>query len=296
MTKEEIAQLREHVSCSTVLLQAGFTKDLKESSKKAVKYRDQTRIIIVTHNDMGWFDPRSDKKGDVFSLLQEIYNLTFPQALEKAVSFAGSSISEPAFKKETSRQNKVPVLSIDERWRKRTVPHPQSDTWRYLTDIRHIPEFILNKVIEEGVIKEGPRGSIWAAHKTLTNEIVGWEERGAEWRGFANEGEKRHFRFGSIPFKRLCVTESAIDAMSLAAIERLLPETLYLSTGGGWSNLLSHDFVALMTVTKALVCAAFDADDQGDVFTERLFKMATEHHCCFMRLIPRTKDWNEDLV
>lgn len=48
-------------------------------------------------------------------------------------------------------------------------------------------------------------------------------------------------RQGAFPARRsqalcLCLTEEAIDAMSLAALEGLRPDTLYLSTGGGWSR------------------------------------------------------------
>lgn len=43
------------------------------------------------------------------------------------------------------------------------------------------------------------------------------------------------FRFGQVDALRLCVTETAIDAMSLGVLERIRPDTLYFSTGGGWS-------------------------------------------------------------
>ena len=46
---------------------------------------------------------------------------------------------------------------------------------------------------------------------------------------------QRAFPHGPARSEQICVTEAAIDAMSLAAIEGLRPDTLYVSTGGGWS-------------------------------------------------------------
>lgn len=69
--------------------------------------------------------------------------------------------------------------------------------------------------------------------------VTGWEERGPQWRGFATGGLKRLFQFGATNPRQLCVTDAAIDALSLAAIEAAqsvnFSKTLYVSTGGGWS-------------------------------------------------------------
>src|SRR5262249_1893328 len=64
--------------------------------------------------------------------------------------------------------------------------------------------------------------------------ISGWEMRGPYYKGFLSGGSKGLFTFaavGSDP-KRLVVCESAIDALSLAAIEKYDTATAYLSTGG----------------------------------------------------------------
>ncbi len=50
--------------------------------------------------------------------------------------------------------------------------------------------------------------------------------------GLFDRGTKVLFRLGRSVASRLCVTEAAIDAMSLAAFEGLRDGTLYLSTGG----------------------------------------------------------------
>lgn len=94
-------------------------------------------------------------------------------------------------------------------------------TWRYLRDGRCLPEAIIHDAIRHNVLREGPHGSMWAAHVDADGGVTGWEERGPDWRGFSTGGSKVLFRFGSLDAQRLCVTEAAIDAMSLSAFERV---------------------------------------------------------------------------
>src|SRR5258705_4937020 len=70
MDKREIEVLREQVGCAALLEQDGWTVDVKESTRRAIKYRCDNRIVIVIHDGRGWFDPLSTAKGDVFSLAE----------------------------------------------------------------------------------------------------------------------------------------------------------------------------------------------------------------------------------
>lgn len=50
----EIAALRARVDCRAVLEHAGWRIDLRESTRRAVKYRRGAgRIVIVTHDGQG---------------------------------------------------------------------------------------------------------------------------------------------------------------------------------------------------------------------------------------------------
>ena len=94
---------------------------------------------------------------------------------------------------------------------------------------------------------------------------------------------------------RLCVTEAAIDAMSLGALEGLRPDTLYLSTGGGWSPATTEMLFALATRPRAEIVAASDNNRQGDIFAARLKGLAVDAGAGFERPRPEREDWNEDL-
>jgi hypothetical protein len=233
MEKADIEELRGRVACAAVLESAGFAVDLKESTRRAVKYRRSDEIIIVIHDGKGWFDPRSDAKGDVYSLVRHLDGCDFVEAFVQVASLVGFEPNEPEWKRQSRAIESD--QSIPGRWEARRKPWRGSATWRYLRDERHIPEQVIRTAIAQNVLREGPYGSMWAAHTDTTGIVTGWEERGVQWRGFAAGGGKLLFRLGPKEAGRICITEAAIDALSLAAIENIRRDTLYVSTGGGWS-------------------------------------------------------------
>ncbi len=136
---------------------------------------------------------------------------------------------------------------------------------------------------------------MWAAHVQVDGSVVGWEERGPEWRGFSTGGSKILFRLGPTHANRLCVTEAAIDAMSLAALEGSREGTLYVSTGGGWSPATDAALCELTMRPGVTLVAATDGNSQGDIYAERLRVIAGASGCDWQRLRPSADDWNEVL-
>tara|TARA_R110002020_G_scaffold406375_1_gene616330 strand:- start:26 stop:919 length:894 start_codon:yes stop_codon:yes gene_type:complete len=293
MKKAELEELRKKVACGAVLESSGFAIDLKESTRKAVKYRRGGDIVIVIHEGKGWFDPLSDAKGDVFRLVEHLDGLPFAAALYVVADLIGFTPSEPAWTRQA--REKVPDQTVAQRWQSRRKPWRGSATWLYLSEMRGIPDAVLRQAIDADTLREGPHGSMWAGHVDEAGHVTGWEERGPEWRGFATGGAKVLFRLGPADAMRLCVTEAAIDAMSLAAIERLSPGTLYLSTGGGWSPSTETALRGLAARPDALLVAATDANSQGETFAERLRILAEEEGCNWQRLRPPSDDWNASL-
>ncbi|WP_454858199.1 DUF3991 domain-containing protein [Rhizobium binxianense] len=261
MEKNEIEELRGRVLCSAVLEKAGFAIDLKESTRRAVKYRRDGEIIIMIHDGHGWFDPLSEAKGDVFSLVGHLDGVGFPRARDRVAELVGFVPSEPAWKKPAREDG--PMLGIAERWQARRKPWPGSRTWCYLAQERLLPASVLRLGVRHHLLREGPYGSMWAAHSDDAGAIVGWEERGPMWRGFTAGGFKVLFRFGPRDAPRICVTEAAIDAMSLAVLEDVRRDSLYLSTGGGWSPSTEAAVRLLAVRPGTLLVAATDNNDQG---------------------------------
>lgn len=293
MEKNEIQDLRAKVRCAAVLENAGFAIDLKESTRRAVKYRRDSEIIIVIHDGHGWFDPLSEAKGDVFSLISHMDGVGFSTARDHIADLIGYVPRAPEWR--TPDRARRPEIKIAERWARQRRPWPGSQTWYYLSWVRSLPGQTIRTAISQNLLREGPYGSMWAAHTDDRGIVTGWEERGPEWRGFATGGTKLLFRLGWAAAHRLCVTEAAIDAMSLAAFEGLREGTLYLSTGGGWAPSTSAALGVLAATPDVLLVAATDNNAQGETFADRLRTLAEAAGCGWQRLRPPADDWNEAL-
>ncbi len=293
MEKQKLEDLRDRVSCAALLEQAGFAIDVKESTRKALKYRRGAEIVIVIHGGRGWFDPLSDAKGDVFGLAEHLDGVPFVEALDRVANLVGVVAADAVWCRPGGRL--AQSTSIPERWAKRQSPWQGSMTWRYLRTERCLPATIIREAVRSDVLREGPYGSMWAAHVNDDGAVSGWEERGPDWRGFSAGGSKILFRLGSSDATRLCVTEAAIDAMSLAAFEGLRDSSLYLSTGGGWAPATEAAVRKLAARPGVALVAATDANSQGETFAGRLRDIANEVGCDWLRLTPPAEDWNDAL-
>lgn len=298
MERQELENLRDRVPCAAVLEQAGFAIDLRESTRRAIKYRRGSEILIVIHEGRGWFDPLSDAKGDVFGLVQHLDSLTFRHAVERVAGLIGFHIAGSTWARLSSvraANNNSPDASVQTRWAERRGLWQGSAVWQYLHSERCLPGVIIRAAVRADLLREGPYGSMWAAHLDDDGAVCGWEERGPVWRGFATGGSKVLFRFGAEDALRLCVTEAAIDAMSLAACEGVREGSLYLSTGGGWSPTTDTALRRLAARPGARLIAATDANAQGETFASRLRDIADAAGCDWLRLKPPEEDWNDAL-
>ncbi|MFW8642016.1 DUF3991 and toprim domain-containing protein [Rhizobium beringeri] len=213
-----------------------------------------------------------------------------PLAVDRVGDLIGFTAAPVIWKKPPSKVEPADILT---RWQGRGLPATGAGVWRYLCWSRAIPISILRSAINQGIVREGPFGSMWAAHSDGAGLVVGWEERGPDWRGFSTGGSKVLFRLGAPDALRLCVTEAAIDAMSLATIEDLQDGSLYLSTGGGWSPRTEAALVDLLACPGTHLVCATDANSQGDAFARRLQALAAQVDRPSVRLRPPAEDWNE---
>ena len=106
--------------------------------------------------------------------------------------------------------------------------------------------------------------------------------RGPAYKGSLTGGIKSLFRLppNESPRPRLVLAEAAIDALSLAAIEGLRPDTLYAATGGGMGPDTIAALEALLASVAmlhgALLVSATDANGPGDRFAERHRSLAEQ--------------------
>jgi hypothetical protein len=301
----EIEWLKAEVSCAVLLerLPPVWQLDRAESTRRSLKYRrGEGEIVIVNHHGRGWWDPLSDRKGDIFTLVQHLDpGLNFGEARRMLRGFAGIA---PAYPEALSaRRTRASPLPVSARWERRPPLSCGSPAWRYLTEQRRLPETILLSARAADAVREGPRGSAWFAHRDAAGLLTGIEMRGSDYRNFSAGGDKTLFRLPGSPgpLTRVAVCEAAIDTLSLAAIERSRGDTLYAATAGGMGPQTVVALDQLLKVLSAcpggLLIAATDADTAGRRYAARLAALATEAAVRFAAILPPEglNDWNDAL-
>jgi hypothetical protein len=305
----ELEQMRAGVSCAVVLerLPPPWQLDKRESTRNCLKYRrGKGEVLLVTHEGRGWWDPGSTAKGDIFGLVQYLSpGLNFGEVRKVLRPFIGLSPSFPVHKRHSGKE--APKIPFSVRWERRRVPTRGSPTWRYLTVKRRLPPPVVSAAISAGMLREGPYASAWFAHRDHGGNLTGFEMRGPDYRGFSPGGDKTLFRLpgrlptSSVALSRLVVAEAPIDAMSVAAIEHLRADTLYVATAGGMGpgtiTALERQMWVLAMEEHGEVVVATDADSAGNAYADRLTDMAQTFDLRSSRLLPTggANDWNDVL-
>ena len=298
----ELDQFRQGVSCAVLLERATppWQLDHKGSTRRALKYRrHEGEVVIVNHDGRGWWDPQGSAKGDVFDLVQFLDpSLNFGQVRKVLRPFVGISPTYPEVlpKHETSQGERP----LPERWASRPRLRPGSRAWDYLTGVRALPRAVLLAASEADAVRDGAYGSAWFAHRDSAGQVCHIEVRGPDFKGSIRGGKKTLFRLsgGSSP-TRLAVLEAPIDALSLAAIENIRRDTLYVATGGGMGPGTLDALRAVLAglpVAASVLASAADANAAGDRFASQHQAIAREAGIPFERLRPTCgTDWNDVL-
>ena len=174
--------------------------------------------------------------------------------------------------------------------------------WRYLAKARRLPPGVLEAADGADILREGPYGSAWFAHRDDGGVVSHIEIRGPDFKGSVSGGNKTLFLLpGACPqSRRLAVTEAPIDALSLAALEGIRADTVYAATGGGMGpgtdRAIERMLVVRASAPDALLVSATDADAAGDRFADRHAELAAAVRVAFARLRPTIGiDWNDVL-
>ncbi len=297
----ELELFRRGVSCAALLerLPPPWRLDGKESTRRALKYRrGQGEVVIVNHDGRGWWDPLSSAKGDIFDLVQFLDPaMNFGQVRQVLRPFVGIAPNFPEALRE--RNQAAPDRPLSERWKARPRLRCGSPAWRYLAETRYLPDRVLAAAAEQDIVREGHYGSAWFAHRD-GGTVSHIEVRGPDYKGSLTGGHKTLFRFGRAGegCRRLAVAEAPIDALSLATIEGIRSDTLYVATGGGMGPGTLNAIAALLTGLAsnpvALLASAADANTAGDRYAARHAEIAAAAGVTCERLRPTAgTDWND---
>ena len=298
----ELDLFRNDVSCAALLerLPPPWRLDKQGSTRRALKYRrGDGEILIVNHDGRGWWDPQSSAKGDVFGLVQHLDPaLNFGQVRQVLRRFVGIAPTFPEMMRERRGQNDRPIA---ERWRVRPRLRRGSGAWTYLAGTRCLPPSVLDLAAGIDAVREGFHGSAWFAHRR-DGVVSHVEVRGPSFKGSLRGGAKTLFRFGRAGegTTRLAIAEAPIDALSLAAIEGVRADTLYLATGGGMGPgtvaAIEAELHSVAATPQALLAGATDVDKAGERYAAQHAGLAATAGVRFERLAPTVgADWNDAL-
>ncbi|VFU16576.1 DUF3991 domain-containing protein [Methylocella tundrae] len=172
--------------------------DRQESTKTCLKYRrGKGEILIVSHGGRGWWDPTSDARGDVFDLVQRFDpSLNFGHVREILRAFAGLSPSFPLA--ERRREKSATSVTVAERYARRPRLRRRSAVWRYLAIERRLLQAVLDAAARADVLREGPHGSAWFAHRGGDSVVTHVDVRGPTYGSGANFRNQRNELMGSL--------------------------------------------------------------------------------------------------
>lgn len=180
------------------------------------------------------------------------------------------------------------VPPADTRRGKSFVPFPVKENWifvrNYLTRVR---------MISESLIEELHQGRTLYADKFKNAVFLSETGKGGELRGtgpvsfHGYRGEKAPFRLYGVGME-IAFVESAIDAMSL----RGLGFTGDILSFGGCAKGLIQSYGQEAREKGLKIWGAFDNDRAGESFFEALKKAVPQAG----RILPKGKDWNEELL
>src|SRR6516162_1801473 len=170
----ELEQFRRGVNCAALLegWSPSWRLDRRESTRRALKYRrEEGEVLIVNHDGRGWWDPQSTAKGDIFDLVQYLDpNLNFGQVRRELRRFVGVA---PTFPQAVStREKNSPEVPIAARWAERRRLQRGSAVWAYLAGLRRLPVRVLEAADRADILREGPYGSGWFAHRDEANIVT----------------------------------------------------------------------------------------------------------------------------
>ncbi len=239
--------LKAAVLCPNVLEKAGWQTD-DNPGGEALVWRERNAppsapSIVTTHNGQGFFVPGTATKGDVFDLVgyldpalasfparrASVAGMAAPADLERARAAMPPNITITPGAPDAAKRSSYTRLWV--------THHPLkegSPAYTWLTEQRGIHPIVVQAAIAQEELREGPKATVWAAHRNPTGELTGWDTEGPGFRNFASNATKSLFTLDAANGNatRIVVADTPIEAMSLATIERMRNDTIYAAVSG----------------------------------------------------------------
>ena len=261
----ELEAFKRDIDVRQFAASLGYEMDKRESWCGSTVLRRGADKIVVKRNRNGhyvFFSVRDDRDhGTIIDFLQRRQNLSLGavrKSLRPWIGKPGAAL--PRFPKlEPTSPDRMRVESEYRR---------MADAFRhsYLESARCLPAAVLSSWRFAGRVRTDARGNAVFPHFDREG-LCGYEIKNQGFTGFASGGEKGlWFSHTGPDDRRLVLTESAIDALSYAALFSDAEDRTRYASLGGKPNPQQPSLIQATTARLAEgseIVAAFDADEAG---------------------------------
>jgi Toprim-like/Protein of unknown function (DUF3991) len=301
----ELDFFKREIDLRQFAVSLGYKMDRRESWRGSTVLRRGSDKIVVKRRGNGhyvYFSVRDEgDNGTLIDFVQRRQSLSLGAVRQILRPWIGRPATQPQFPVlEPSSPDRTRVECA---YRRMT----QASRYPYLEHERCLPAGVLSSPRFVGRIQIDSRGNTVFPHFDAAG-LCGYEIKNRGFTGFAAGGEKGLWLSHTRPDdRRLILAESAIDALSYAA---LWPDaddhTRYASLGGkpSWRQVKLIQATAARLPPGAAVVAAFDADPAGrqlvEVIDDAIAKVANtrgRRDLIFKVHLPAQEgeDWNHVL-
>ena len=267
----ELEAFKRRIDLRQFAASLGYEMDRRESWRGSTVLRRGADKIVVKRNGNGhyvFFSVRDDEDhGTLIDFLQRRQNLSLGAVRQILRPWIGRPAASPQFPGlESTSPNRMHVECAYRRM-------ANAQRFPYLEHERGVPADVLLAPRFAGRMRIDSRGNTVFPHFDAAG-LCGYEIKNCGYSGFAAGGQKGlWFSHAQPDDRRLVLTESAIDALSYAALfADAEDQTRYASLGGKPSSRQAA--LVQATVAKlpagAEIVAAFDADDAGRKLAEMI--------------------------
>jgi hypothetical protein len=286
----ELTQQLRNFPLNEVAIRLGLTQDKYDKHK----WRCEGQTISI--NDQKFYDHANLTGGyGAIDLVMHVQARDFKEALQW---LADSSLELPP----PVPHQSSPHPKVQEERQPFQPPAPDESKWlavrQYLVEKRQLPVALVDELHSQGKIYADAKQNAVFLRQDIESNITGASLRGtykdSSFKGLAT-GSKREggwfsFAQGEGQLERIVLVESAIDALSAAALAEQPGKAMFVSSDGAGS--VPTAWLRQQQQQGVEIVAAHDSDRAGEAMAWRL---ATE-----LGLVTRAtptvgKDWNEQL-
>ena len=271
--------------------------DIKIQGAEWISLNNDPSVRIKRGNSK-WHDfstkrDKLDSFGDGIALLTDFLGYEFKDATKELLDYLDGKIV-PVERAKIDTSKKIEPREYELPQKSSRYPNV---VYAYLGKTRHIPYEILDKLIKTGAVYQQDvpykdrviHNVVFSTPKGNFYEIRGCNTVGNVFHQSMAKTENDCFSIGKAKDpKKIYVTEASIDAISLLSLHMLHNEPLGLYLGLGGIEKQQPIEYFKKCYPNAEIVIAVDNDAAGD-------KVREKYKDIYNSIIPRNKDWNEDL-